>query len=92
MKRSKVLKGQKTPMFDQPTTDYDVLSAFKNEEEWLSRKAIADRVLRVKSPALIARIERLAHEGHLHKDFSRLPNGVDMCIYRRVVSFDVIPF
>lgn len=92
MKRAKVLKGQKTLVFDQPTTDYDVISAFKNEEEWLSRKAIADRVLRVKSPALIARIERLAQEGHLHKEFSRLPNGVDMCIYRRVASLDVVPF
>lgn len=92
MKKSHVLKGQKTLMFDQPTTDYDVLAAFKNEEEWLSRAAIAKRVLRVKSPSLIARIEKLAQEGHLHKDFSRLPNGVDMCIYRRVTSLDVVPF
>ena len=92
MKKSLVPKGQKTLMFDQPTTDYDVLSAFRDEEEYLSRKAIADRVMRVKSPSLIARIEILVSEGYLLKEFTTLPNGVDMCLYRRARALDVIPF
>lgn len=92
MKRAKVLKGQKALMFDQPTTDYDVLSSFRNHEEWLTRKQIAERILRVKSPALIARIEKLVNEGQLFKEYKRLPNGVDMCIYARVYTDDGIPF
>jgi len=92
VRKPKVLKGQKSLMFDQPTTDYDVLAAFRNTDEWLSRKTIAERCLRVKSPSLIQRIERLVSEGYILKEFSTLPNGVDMCIYKLARSLDVIPF
>jgi len=74
---------QKSLSFDQPVTDENVLDAFANTTEWLTRKMVAERVDRVKSPTFTARLESLADRGCLEKNFHRLPNGVDMVIYRR---------
>lgn len=76
-------KSQKSLFFDTPTTDDDILDAFANTEEWLSRKMIAERVARVKSPSMIARIESLVDRECLERQGYQLPNGAVMLLYRR---------
>lgn len=80
-------RSQRSLWFDQPVTDGDVLTVFGSQEEWLSRKAIADRLQRRKTPSLIARIENLTEAGYLQKDRIPLPNGVDMLVYRLAIPF-----
>jgi hypothetical protein len=72
-------------------TDERLLSVFQNTEEWLSRRQIADRLNRKKTPSLIERIERLADEGHLRRAATDLPNGVTMFWYLCPVEKDSVP-
>lgn len=76
------------PEYTKPITDADVLSCFKGHQDVLTRKQIADRLSRKKTPDLIRRITRLVDEGHLMSGLTRLPNGVDMYTYWRAYDAD----
>lgn len=67
--------------FDEPLTDGEVLHVF-GVGDWLTRRLIAEKLRRAKSPTLIARTNKLAREGFLRVEFHRLPNGVDMWCYQ----------
>lgn len=79
-------KMQRSLWFDQPITDADVLTVFEGENEWLTRRQIAIRLERVKSPSLTERIESLTNQGYLEKQGIPMPNGVTCFVYRRTVA------
>jgi len=66
-----------------PTVD-EVLGlwAGKEKREWMSRKDIADGLARSKSPTLITIIHVAVGLGLLEQKAVRLPNKVDMLMYR----------
>lgn len=66
--------------FDEPLTDQDVLWAFR-EGRAMTRRDVALELRRAKSPTLVARMNKLVHEGFLSVEFQKLPNGVDMWVY-----------
>lgn len=66
--------------FDQPLSDGEVLLAFIGEQ-LMTRREVAQKLRRAKSPTLVSRMNRLASEGLLHVEFYTLPNGVDMWVY-----------
>lgn len=70
--------------FDQPVKDEDIIAVFERAGDgvYFSRRAIAKELRRAKSPALIARITRLAERMVLVTQLVPLPNGVDMYVYR----------
>jgi len=74
--------GQKSLFFDQPITDGDVLSVWDNPQQWLTRKMIAERLDRVKSPSLIGRINNLLMLGALEVTQDAAPNGITRFWYR----------
>lgn len=84
--------GRQLTFADTPVTDEKVLGAFASTEEWLSRNQIAKRLLRKKTPSLIARIERLVDEGHLRRGETELPNGNKMFWYQNPIEYDTPPF
>lgn len=63
--------------------DEDVLLAFVNEEEWLSRRQIAERLWRKVTPHFRARLERLVGQGKLIRTTETLPNGRIMFWYKK---------
>lgn len=66
--------------FDMPLTDDDILFVLA-QNEFFTRKMIADRLGRAKSPTLVARLNRMASEGLFDVQYHKLPNGVDMWVY-----------
>jgi len=66
--------------FDEPLTDREVMLAFE-EGRTMTRRNIAEKLRRSKSPTLVSRMNRLAQEGYLKVEFYTLPNGVDMWLY-----------
>jgi len=66
--------------FDQPLTDAEILRAFA-PGEFFTRKMLAEKLGRSKSPTLVTRINRMAQEGLYSVQTHTLPNGVDMWIY-----------
>jgi len=66
--------------FDQPLSDGEVLMAFAGEQ-LMTRREVAVKLRRSKSPTLVSRLNRLAQEGLLLREFYTLPNGVDMHVY-----------
>lgn len=66
--------------FDQPLTDDEVLACFGAGER-LTRRQVALKLRRAKSPTLVTRLNALAQAGFLRVEFMTLPNGVDMWIY-----------
>lgn len=68
--------------FDEPITHWDVLTAFKREGEWYSRREVASVLRCAKSPSLIRVMTDLAAHGFLHIENFPLPNGVDFYKYR----------
>lgn len=66
--------------FDQPLTDFDILRVTV-PGEFFTRKMVADRLGRAKSPTLVTRLERMAAEGIYKRQYHALPNQVDMIIY-----------
>lgn len=73
---------QRSLWFDQPITDGDVMSVWDNPQEWLTRRMIAVRLERVKSPSLIDRISNLVAIGALEMTTDDAPNGVTRMWYR----------
>lgn len=67
--------------FDLPLTDREVLLAFP-PGELFTRKNLADRLGRSKSPTLIARLNALAEAGMYDVTLWKLPNEVDMYVYQ----------
>jgi len=66
--------------FDKPLSDEEILWVFQQGTP-MTRKDVADKLRRAKSPTLITRLNKLAHEGFLHVEFFTLPNRVDMWVY-----------
>jgi len=64
-------------------SDEDVLLAFTEPDEWLSRRQLADRVWRKVTPSLSERLERLVGEGKLLKQAIDLTNGMKMFFYQK---------
>lgn len=65
-------------------SDEDVLLAFTDADEWLSRRQLADRVWRKVTPSLVERLERLVGEGKLKRQHHQLNNGMMMFFYQKV--------
>lgn len=75
---------QGTMFYTDAVTDNDVLLCFTTEEEWLSRRQVAERLWRKVTPGLTFRIERLVAEGRLERRGLDLLNGMKMFWYRRL--------
>lgn len=74
---------QGTMFYTDAVTDNDVLLCFTTEEEWLSRRQIAERLWRKVTPGLTFRIEVLVRAGSLEKRVLDLANGQVMFWYRK---------
>jgi hypothetical protein len=81
MKRSDA--PQKALFYSRKLEDEDVLLCFASDEEWLSRRQLAERVWRKVTPDFKARLERLVSEGKLIKTTDVLPNKREMFWYKR---------
>jgi len=81
MKRGRDGEGQM--FYTDHLSDEDVLLAFTEPDEWLSRRQLADRVWRKVTPSLADRLERLVGEGKLVKQSIDLNNGMKMFFYQR---------
>lgn len=69
--------------FDQPITAEDVLNVFVGKPGiWKTRKNVASALGRAKSPSLIKLLNQMVIDGQLEQSLWRLPNGVDMIIYK----------
>jgi len=79
---SEQLKQRKL-LYENPTTPTDLLNAFANDDEWLSRAQICGRVFRRVTPNLIGMIEQLVTQQFLDKSTEPLPNGYKKFWYRR---------
>lgn len=66
--------------FDQPLSDFDIFRVVI-PNEFFTRKMLADRLGRAKSPSLITRLNRLTSEGFFSVVYHALPNQVDMWVY-----------
>lgn len=75
---------QRRLIFQNPTTNEDVLGAFADEEEWLSVNQIANRVMRRPTPQLRARLKLMVYAGLLTQGEEQLANGYKKFWYRRV--------
>jgi len=73
---------QRKLLYQNPTTPEDILSAFDDPEEWLSRNQISGRVFRRPTPQMIGMIEQLVVAGKLQKSTEPLPNGYKKFWYR----------
>jgi len=67
--------------FDQPLSYIDVLRAVGESGNWVSRRMVAERLRRAKSPSLVAKLNDLVNDGFLCCEDRRLPNGVGMLVY-----------
>lgn len=74
---------QQKLLYSAPTSDEDILRCFQSWDEWLTRKQIAERVFRRKTPLLTARIERMVADGLLDRLEKTMPNNVVVYWYRR---------
>lgn len=74
--------------FDKPVNPAEIYALFEHPETVLTRRQIAARIGRSKSPTLIAAINLLVNEGLLIVSAYRLPNGVDMYQYSRALYPD----
>lgn len=74
---------QRKLLFQNPTTPADLLGAFQNDEEWLSRAQLCGRVLRRITPRMIDMIEQLVTAGRLVRSTEPLANGYKKFWYRR---------
>jgi len=68
--------------FDQPMSAQDVLSVMPTTGEGLTRREIALALMRGKSPTLLARIAEAVGRGWLVYELIKLPNQVDMYVYK----------
>lgn len=66
-----------------PITQTDIVFAFADEREQLTRRQIAERLNRKPHGALNNKIDSLVDEGYLERTVTTLPNGVGMYLYRR---------
>jgi len=82
---SEQLKRRKL-QFQNPTTLMDLLDAFQDSEEWLSRAQICGRVMRRVTPRLISMIDELVACGELQQSVEPLPNGYKKFWYRRAIK------
>lgn len=74
---------QMTFAHDTTPTMEEIMTAWGAKDlKWKSRKEIADALGRAKSPSLIAMLGIAAGTGILLRKAVRLPNGVDMFMYR----------
>lgn len=71
--------------FDKPINPAEIFALFEHPETLLSRRQIAARIGRSKSPTLIAVISRLLKEGYLVEYQSELPNGTKYFQYSRAL-------
>lgn len=74
---------QRKLLYQQPTSEGDLLDAFGNPEEWLSRAQICGRVFRRVTPKLIGMIEQLVTDGKLVRSTEPLPNGYKKFWYKK---------
>lgn len=73
---------QRKMLYQNPTTQGDLLGAFGNPEEWLSRAQICGRVFRRVTPRLIEMIEQLVKDKRLVRSVEPLPNGYKKFWYK----------
>lgn len=81
MKRHKNQQG--VMFYTGALSDEDVLLAFTEPDEWLSRRQLADRVWRKVTPSFVERLERLVGEGKLLRQQADLRNGMQMFFYQK---------
>ena len=81
MKRIDAKQGKM--FYVQALNDGDVLLAFEQGDEWLSRRQIAERLWRKVTPGLCERLERMVGQGKLEKRVLDLNNGQKMFWYRK---------
>lgn len=75
---------QRKLLYQNPTTNEDLLSAFPNTDLWMSRAQICGSVMRRVTPRLIDMIEQLVIDGQLVRSSEPLANGYKKFWYRRV--------
>lgn len=75
------MNAQRSLFHDQTPTADEVMALWQGDRKWRSRKEIAEKLGRAKSPSLIAMIEVLVSIGYLTKRNSILPNGADYFTY-----------
>jgi len=73
---------QRASLFQDATSDEDVLGAFTNPEEWLSRAQIAGRCFRRPTPSFVVRLEELVKRGLIVRSSEPLANGYKKFWYR----------
>jgi len=74
--------------FDKPINPAEIYALFEHAGTELTRRQIAARIGRSKSPTLIAAINFLVNSGRLRQRFYKLPNEVDMYVYFRLPTDD----
>jgi len=65
-----------------PCDENEIIWCFPNKKDFYSRRDIAAALFRAKSPTLIRCIDQAVGRGWLETTTQRLPNGVDMFLYR----------
>lgn len=75
------MNAQKSLFSDQAPTLDEVMSAWGKDDQWLTRKQIADKLGRSKSPVLVAQLGILQAMGYLASQTVTLPNNVAMFMY-----------
>lgn len=76
------MNAQRSLFHDSAPTLDEIMSVFDFPvANWLSRKEIADKLGRSKSPTLIAHLSVAVKLGYLLEAKQKLPNGADYFLY-----------
>lgn len=70
------MNAQRSLFHDQAPTADEIMSIWNSHRDWLSRKEIAGKLGRAKSPTLVAMLNVLCSIGYLTCKNEPLPNGV----------------
>jgi len=89
------MNAQKSLFHDTAPTLDEIMSAWDyGKPVWMSRKQIAEKLGRAKSPTLIAFVNVAVSLGYLEVKNEVLPNGADYFLYTPTAKYwtDVYPF
>jgi len=76
--------------YRRPITPTDIIFAFPNETERMTRRQIAEAVGRKPHDRLNRMIDSLVDEGYLKREVDKMPNGVDVFLYHRPFPLDEV--